>query len=275
MDTDDLVRELETLAGPEPAGDDAWLSTMQRARRRTRRAWLAAGVAALTVVGGVAFLSTAASDDPSTTVSSGAPASRSKAFYKATTTLIVDLSQHKGEPSGGIQNLAQIALFTIRGDVPDAVAEKLGGDETGRQLARRVTTKTDRRTSAIAITAVARTAERAAQLADAFGVELVSVLDQKGQDTHARALDQLQNRLDELTNASNTLLPQIAANPPDAMQLRSQLDAIYNQYRSTYESFTQLTTQGPPTSRFTTLEKARAVRIDKAEYDERRHLGAA
>jgi hypothetical protein len=275
MDTDDLVRELETLAGPEPAGDDAWLSTMRRARRRRRSGRLAAGVAVLIVVGGVAFVSTVASDDPSTTVSSGAPASKSKAFYKATTTLIVDLSQHKGEPSGGFQNLAQVALFTTRGDVPDAVAEKLGGDETGRQLARRVTTKTDRRTSAIAITAVARTAEEAAQLADAFGVELVSVLDQKGQDTHARALDQLQNRLDELTNASNTLLPQIAANPPDVMQLRSQLDAIYNQYRSTYESFTQLTAQGPSTSRFTTLEKARAVRIDKAEYDERRHSGAA
>jgi len=267
MNTDELVRELETLAGPEPVGDDAWCSTMRRVQRRRRSTRVVASLAvAVVVIVAVAFVSNGASDGSRTTVSSGGSSAKPKGYYKATTTLVVDLNRN-ADTSGGM-NIDQIALFTTRGDVPDAVAESLG-EKSGHRLATRITTKTDRRTSTVAITAVARTAREAERLANTFGAELVRVVDQKIQSSYGDARDLLQRRLDDLSNSINALIGQIAANPPNTEQLSAQLRALQNQYSMTYDSYSQLATEGSPRSRFTILEKAQAVSIDKDEYDAR------
>jgi len=71
------------------------------------------------------------------------------------------------------------------------------------------------------------------------------------------------------------LYGQIAPNPPNVENLKSQLAALSNQYRLTYDSYTQLAAAGPPTSRFSTLQKAASVPIDEDEYDARLDLGAS
>jgi hypothetical protein len=109
------------------------------------------------------------------------------------------------------------------------------------------------------------------QLADAFGAELVQVFDQKDQDAFAGTRDTIQGRLDVLTNQINGLIARIGANPPDVDQLNAQLHALQNQYSITYDSLSSLAAQGPPASRFTMLERARALRINKTEYNARRH----
>ena len=129
--------------------------------------------------------------------------------------MVVDFTQREGQTQSAFQSLDQVAIFTTTGDVPDAVATKLGTDESGRELAEHIVTSTNGSTSTIVITAAEPTADGAKELADAFATELTSVLDQKGQAAYAAARDQLQARLDNLTNQSNALIPQIAANPAE------------------------------------------------------------
>jgi Mrp family chromosome partitioning ATPase len=231
--------------------------------RTLRRHWVL--ILALTVVGGLVGAA-------STELSKETKAS--KTFYKATTTLVVDLSGRSGQTQSAFQSLDQVAIFTTTGDVPDAVAKDLGSDESGGQLAEHITTTTNASTSTIAITAAEPTAEDAEQLANTFADQLVVVLDKKGQDAYSQARDQLQGRLDDITNQRNALLAQIAGNPANKDTLQAQYDALTNQYRITYDSYAQLAALGPPTTRFSTLQKAQAVPIDQAEYISRLNLGA-
>ncbi len=233
--------------------------------RSLRRHWVL--LALLTVVGGaLGVASTAFGSEPA----------KSRTYYKATTTLVVDLTGSGGSNtvSQPFQSLDQVAIFTTTGDVPDAVAKKLGTDESGQELAQHIVTTTNGSTSTIAIAAAEPSADEAVTLADTFAQELVTVLDQKGEQAYTNARDKLQARLDDLNNQINPLINQIAANPPNAPQLRAQLQALQNQYSATYDSYSALAAQGPPTSAFSTLQKAQAVPIDKAEYDSRLNLGA-
>jgi Mrp family chromosome partitioning ATPase len=231
--------------------------------RTLRRHWVL--ILALTVVGGLLGAASAELSKKST---------ESKTFYKATTTLVVDLSQRSNAIAQPFQSLDQVAIFTTTGDVPDAVAKKLASDESGPQLAEHIVTTTNGSTSTIAITATEPTADAAVELADTFAYELASTLDAKGEKAYTDANDKLQTRLDNLNNQINPLISQIAANPPDAPQLNAKLRALQNQYSLTYDSFSALAAAGPPTSAFSTLQKAQAVPIDKAEYDSRLNLGA-
>jgi Mrp family chromosome partitioning ATPase len=231
--------------------------------RTLRRYWVL--IVALTVVGALLGVASSQFDKQK---------KASRTFYKATNTLVVDLSQRDGQ-SNAFQSLDQVAIYTTTGQVPDQVAKKLGTDESGTQLAEHITTTTNGSTSTIAITAAEPTADEATRVANGFSDALVANLDQKGQDAYAKARDQLQGRLDDLTNQQNQLYGQIAANPPDVENLKSQLAAYQNQYRITYDSYSQLAAAGPPTSRFSVLQKASAVPISQQEYDSRLALGAS
>jgi Mrp family chromosome partitioning ATPase/capsular polysaccharide biosynthesis protein len=231
--------------------------------RTLRRHWVL--IIALTVVGAVIGAASAEVTKETT---------KGRTYYKATTTLVVDLTSRDNQSSSAFQSLDQVAIFTTTGEVPDAVAKKLGSDESGRALAEHIVTSTNGSTSTIAITAAEPTADDAQRLADTFADELVTVLDQKGEQAFSKARDKLQSRLDDLNNQIAVLIPQIAANPANAPQLNSQLRALNNQYSLTYDSESALAAQGPPTSRFSTLQKAESVPISKAEYDARINLGA-
>jgi Mrp family chromosome partitioning ATPase len=231
--------------------------------RTLRRHWVL--ILALTVAGGA--LGAASAELAKKTAVS-------RTYYKAATTLVVDLTQRNNQSASGFQSLDQVAIFTTTGDVPNQVAKKLGSDQSGTQLAEHIVTTTNGSTSTIAITAAEPTAEAATQLADTFASVLVANLDQRGQDAYAKARDQLQTRLDDLTNQKNALVPQLVASGPNRDTAQAQYDALTNQYRITYDSYAQLAAQGPPTSRFTTLQKAEAVPIGQAEYDSRLNLGA-
>jgi Mrp family chromosome partitioning ATPase/capsular polysaccharide biosynthesis protein len=234
--------------------------------RTVRRHWVL--ILALTVVGAGIGVATAALDSKTT---------KSRTFYKATTTLVVDLTNQSasGSPTtNGFQSLDQVAIYTTTGDVPDLVAKQLGTDESGRQLAEHVITTTNSGTSTIAITAAAPTADDARRTADTFAVELVANLDQRGQNAYAQARDRIQGRLDDITKQKNALFAQLIANPSNRDTIQAQYDALTNQYRITYDSYASLAAEGPPTSRFQTLQKAEPIPIDKGEYDARLSLGA-
>ena len=83
--------------------------------RTLRRHWVL--ILALTVVGSLLGAASAELNKKSTD---------SKTFYKATTTLVVDVSPRQNTVAQPFQSLDQVAIFTTTGDVPDAVARQLG-----------------------------------------------------------------------------------------------------------------------------------------------------
>src|SRR5207247_865428 len=104
--------------------------------RTLRRHWVL--ILALTVVGGIVGAASAELNKKT---------AASKTYYKATTTLVVDLTQRDNQSTSPYQSLDQVAIFTTTGDVPDAVAKKLGTDESGRELAEHIVTTTNGSTS--------------------------------------------------------------------------------------------------------------------------------
>ena len=231
--------------------------------RTLRRRWVL--ILALTVVGGL--VGAASSKLNETKASRGT-------YYKATNTIVVNAGGTAGQNTTGYQSLDQVAIFVTTGEVPDAAAKALGSDQSGRQLAQQIITTTNSATSTVAITATAKTSDEAVRLADTFATQTMKTLDQRAQDLYTQTTGKLQDRINNLTNQNNTLFAQIAGNPPDVENLKAQQRAISNQLSLTYDAYSQLAAQGPPTSQFSELQKAEAVPISSDEYRSRINLGA-
>src|SRR3978361_2054484 len=104
----------------------------------------------------------------STVFDGGTGAASARNYYKATNTLVLDTAnQAQGGFQPSFNNLDQIALLTNTGDVPDAVAKKLGSSEEGRTLAEHVITTTSGGTSTLDVTAAEPTADEAIATANA------------------------------------------------------------------------------------------------------------
>jgi hypothetical protein len=249
-------------------------ASTERRRSRRRSGLVAAAIAcavALAIGAVVALISAGGAE-------SHRPATNSTSqsngyYYQATTTFAVNFSQAASQSPRTLDNLDQITHFITTGDVPDAVAAKLGGHQSGPQLARRITTKTDQRASTVAITAFGHDPRQAVQLADTFGAELVQVLNSKDTQAYNDTTNKLQVRIDDLSNQINPLIAQVAAQPSN-VQAAAELHALQNQYTLARDGFYQLAAEGPPTSQFTVVERARALRINKREYTTRQRAGA-
>ena len=130
--------------------------------RVLRRRWLLIFVLAL--IGGALGVA-------STLLDNGA--AKEPTYYKATNTLVLDSSSGGSSFDQSFTNVEQVAVLVTTGDVPDAVAKKLGTTETGRQLAEKIVTLTNSVPSTLEITATDPDSRRATDLADAFADELI------------------------------------------------------------------------------------------------------
>jgi Mrp family chromosome partitioning ATPase/capsular polysaccharide biosynthesis protein len=231
--------------------------------RMLRRRWVL--ILALTVAGGALGVA-------STLVNSDSASGKAKTYYKATSTLVLDTT---GQNAGGFQsaftNLDQIAILTTTGDVPGAVAQKLGVDEKG--LTDHIVTTTNGSTNALEITAAEPTAGDAVAVADTFSDQLIADLTKRDTDRYNAQRDYLSNRINTLTGQVNTLTGALAANPNDRV-IAAQLNTAQNELGNTLTEFGSLTATGPPASRLSVLQKAQAVPINQGEYDSRLNLGA-
>ncbi|MFN8024859.1 MAG: division plane positioning ATPase MipZ [Acidimicrobiia bacterium] len=231
--------------------------------RMLRRRWVL--ILALTVVGGALGVG-------STIINSSSSSAKSKTYYKATNTLVLDTT---GQGTGGFQsaftNLDQIAILTTTGDVPGAVAAKLGVDEKG--LTDHIITTSNGSTNTLEITAVDPTSPEAVALADTFADELIAGLAKRDTDRYNSQRDYLSNRINTLTGQVNSLSGAFAANPNDKV-IAAQLNTAQNELGNTLTEFGSLTATGPPASRLSVLQKAQGVPINQSEYDSRLNLGA-
>ena len=231
--------------------------------RMLRRRW--ALILVLTVVGGALGVGSAVLNESS---ASG----KSKTFYKATNTLVLDTtSGTSGGFQSAFQNLDQIAILTTTGDVPSAVAKKLGVDVKG--LTDHIVTTTNSSTNTLEVTAAEPTSSEAVAVSDTFADQLIAGLQQRDTDRYNSQRDFLNTRITNLTNSVSALTGQLAADPLNKV-IAAQLNTAQNELGQTLTDFGNLTATGPPASRLSVLEKAQSVPIGQAEYDSRINLGA-
>jgi Mrp family chromosome partitioning ATPase/capsular polysaccharide biosynthesis protein len=232
--------------------------------RALRRRWIL--ILLLVVVGGGLGVASTLFDKGST---------KSRTYYKATNTLVLDTSQpQSGGSQSSFTNLDQIALLATTGEVPDAVAKKLANGDSGRQLSEHITTTANGNTTTLAITAAEPESGGAVRLANAFADALVKNLNDRDQARYNKDRDAINARLAAIQAQENLLLAQLKPGAPNFDVVKAQYDATVNSYRLAYDSFQQLATAGPPATRLSSLERAQAVPINATEYTSRLNLGA-
>ena len=194
-------------------------------------------------------------------------APEARTYYKGTHTLFLDTSLIGTQVTEIYTNLDQIAFLVTTGDVPRAVAAKLGGDAS--EWTEHIFTVTNGTTNTLDIVCAEPAADDAVTCADTFAEQLMATLDEKEQARYDAAVDTTLKRLDSIQTQINDLDVQIAARPPNVDILTAQRNSQVNNYRVTYENFQKLADQGGPASVVSTLEAAEALPIAEAEYQDR------
>ena len=146
--------------------------------RVLRRHWRL--IVAVTVAGAALGAASTLLDDSSPT---------KQAYFRATHTLVFDASTNsdRGASPRHYGNPSQVAILTTTGDVPDAVAEKLGDRGSGRRRSRRgISTLVNQDSATLDITAIDADPQRATLLADTFADELIASLTAKEQDAFTK-----------------------------------------------------------------------------------------
>ncbi|MDQ1429590.1 MAG: hypothetical protein QOF40_192, partial [Actinomycetota bacterium] len=209
--------------------------------RILRRRWLL--IVLLTLVGG-------AIGAASTQIQKSDP--KTKTYYKATNTLVLDSTNSSNGFQSAFTNLDQIAILSTTGDVPNNVAKKLATTESGSQLAERIITLTNGVTNTLEITAVAPTSADAVRLADTFSSELMADLTKRDTNRYNKLRDSLNQRITNLQGQINTFAAQIAANPNDGIA-RASFSSATTELGQALSDFGSLTAAGPPATRLSVL----------------------
>jgi Mrp family chromosome partitioning ATPase/capsular polysaccharide biosynthesis protein len=187
--------------------------------------------------------------------------------YRATATLVLDFSSLSDQSNPVLRNLDQAAIMVTSGDVPDRVAEDLGGD--GAILAEQISTLTDSDAATLDITAVDRDPDRALTLASSFADNLIEVLRVKARTNADAERQRVIDRVKELTTRRDGLDQQIAT-PGVSLQdleiLKAQRDAVVNQFRITYTRLEALAGDTADPNILTTLGSPKTAVITGAEY---------
>lgn len=236
--------------------------------RVLRRRW--ALILVLTVVG-------AALGAASTQLDRGS--AKSRTYYKATHTLVLNAPEDSGTGDGGgpsLTNIDQMAILATSGDIPDAVAKKLGSSETGSQLSEQIVTTVNPVTNTLDITATDADSAQAARISDAFADALITGLNAREQARFDRKRDTLTKQITDYHTQADAFLAALNGQPrpPDFDTIQRQYDATQNQYYAVYGEWQRLLSAGAPETALSSLTNAQAQPIDKSEYDARRSLGA-
>ena len=201
---------------------------------------------------------------------------KSKTFYKATDTLVLNSGTEGASNAPSLTNLDQMAILATTGDVPAAVVKQLGLTDPAQKVAERVVTVTSPVTNTLRLTAVAATPDEATNLSDTFSTQLLASLNAKELARYNAQRDQLSKQLSDFKAQADAFLGQLqqVPRPPDVDTIQRQYDATQNQYYATYGQLQQHISAGAPQTGLSLLTKAQALPIGQAEYDSRLSLGA-
>ncbi|MCB0976724.1 MAG: hypothetical protein KDB02_04630 [Acidimicrobiales bacterium] len=226
-----------------------------------RRWYLPAALAVLGVVAGWLSVPGAAK----VTTPGGQPVGPT--YYRATHILILDQMESPDDSSSGQSvNLSQAAYLVNTGEVPKRVAKKLGIPVADVQSSLLGLPRTQ--VNSVEVQAVGTDQAETVKLADSAAAELLVVLADQARHDADTARDRVITRLDELNAKISALNDQIAADPPDRLQLEAQQRSLTNQYSLVYEQFSQMANRPEATAGLTSLEGAKAIQISKSEYQD-------
>jgi len=181
--------------------------------------------------------------------------------YEATHTLLVTSNDPSGQAVSDTLNLNELQLLSTAGDVPKAVAEKLG-ESNSALLVSKVTVELDGNTNALTFTARDNTAERAVAIADTYAEELATFVTTRQDDVREQRLSAAEERLTALQTDVDSLSKQAALHPDDRI-VQAKLDAATRRYSTVFEEYDGLKGQ-PRTISLVTLEAAQAVPVSQS-----------
>ena len=219
--------------------------------RILQRRWPLLAVATLIAVVG-AWLTLPDQPDPGT---SGVPQASS---YTAKHVL------YRGTAVVGDQSvrLATVALLASTGDVPIAVAERLGEDSPAL-LAAEVTIEGDDELGTVTITSTQPDPARAVLLVDTFAEETVKHFDEELENRRQQQIERLDQRIAILTEElgrHGAELPENSGNDsPEQAIKRADFQTTLDQRISAMAQLEQLKTQGPATVGLFTIQPGVAI----------------
>ena len=194
-----------------------------------------------------------------------APVESGPVFYRATHTLLMESASSSNQNANQSQvNLAQSAYLVSVGEIPENAAKALGVPVNQVQGSVIGIPRPD--VGSIEVQAVAANEEQATKLADAAAEALFAYVTDQARLSFESQRDEVVGELNRLDQELTDLLVRISQNPNNVSQLESQHQSLSNQYRLTYERFTQLAERGNGEIDLRSLGPATAVAIGESDY---------
>ncbi|CAN5847068.1 hypothetical protein BH23ACT1_BH23ACT1_02420 [soil metagenome] len=179
--------------------------------------------------------------------------------FSATHILRVDTDPSAGagvEAGGGRgqagSDVGLTALLATTGEVPTRVAAELNADVADLQA--RVTTDSDPTLGTLSITALDPEANRAAEIADTFALELLELLSERAQERYTAELEEARVVLAELQARLDELPPVASSGRVDVEN--AERAALLQRFTTADQRVQELEAQGEPSPRFVTLQEA-------------------
>lgn len=186
------------------------------------------------------------------------------AFSQATHTMLVDTGDASSGTSTTTFNLEQAAFLANKGEVSQAVSDRLGVPVADVEA--NVSGSALGQVASIQITAVSPDAAEAVLLADTTADELSKYLVAANDLRYEAQQRDLIEAKDAAKAKQDTARQDLAADP-DNPEKQTEYDSAVNAYTTAYERFTQFATTDKPKLGLTTVQAASAQTISRDEYN--------
>ncbi|MGZ4681301.1 MAG: tyrosine-protein kinase family protein [Acidimicrobiales bacterium] len=184
-------------------------------------------------------------------------------FYQATHTLLVDTGAGSDGSGTSSFNLDQAAFLANKGDVSQAVADRLKIPISDVEA--NVSASALGGVSSIQVTAVSPDAAKAVTLADTTSEELTKYLTATADIRYQAEQRDLIDAKDKAKAEQDAARQKLAADSNNP-ELQAEYDSAVNAYTTAYERFTQFASAGKPTLGLSTVQAASAQPITRAQY---------
>lgn len=179
-------------------------------------------------------------------------------LYEATHTMIISSNDPTGSISSDTINITELQLLATAGNVPKAVAARLGVSNAAL-LAAQLQVAVDGGSNSITFTTRSLSAKQAEEIVDAFADELSTFITVRQDELREQRLTASSLRLEELQTSVRELSAQLLANPGDRI-IQAKLDAATRRYSTVFEEYDTLQGQ-PRIISLVTLESGEAIPV--------------
>jgi Mrp family chromosome partitioning ATPase len=183
-------------------------------------------------------------------------------FYAATHTLVADGFDAQTDNGRSNVNYEQVAYFAKLGQVPDRVAEQVGGNPV--QLASRVALTPVPTGNALEITATGTNPDEIEQLADVYGSTLLAFLAERDADDRTQRIARKQTEIDRLSAEYDRLQGELAIGGGE--DIRAQAEDLLAKIGPARNELLDLEAEAGQPPALSTLQDAQAIKLGAEQY---------